>query len=133
MYSIDAYERLVIEHLANRGNSQGSSKSKRIAVQGSASNDDSQIRSMTELHGNVERISDHGNALSMTKAATNLCRCRSGTERNCLSILHYFSGSKSNTTLLSSVELLLSNKGGEVAERFVEQWFDQDCAAMSPA
>src|SRR6185369_7924460 len=100
---------------------------------GAASNDDFQIRSMTKLHSNVERIRDNGNSVSMTQAATNLCRCRSGTQCYGLSIFHYFSCSKSNTTLFGSVELLVSNKRGEVAKRFVEQWFDLDGAAMSSA
>ena len=40
----------------------------------------------------------------MTKAATNLCGCSSSTQCYGLSIFHYFSASKSNTTLFSSVE-----------------------------
>jgi hypothetical protein len=69
----------------------------------------------------------------MTKAAPNLCRGRSGTQCYRLSLFHYFSGSKSNTTLFSGVELLLSDKRGEVAKRFVEQWFDLDGSAAGSA
>jgi hypothetical protein len=86
---------------------------------------------MTKFHGDVYRIRDDRDFLSMMNAATNLGGCCTRTQSDKFPILDHLRRSQTNSTLFGALHLLLRAERRKSSERFVQQRFDLNRAAMS--